>query len=122
MYQLASDAPDPIAIGNLWGGNWKRALQHALDVREQRHPDRFIDIWYRDVASDPVGQVRRIHDAIGRPLSDEAVASVAKWAEANRRENRPPHEYTMEKFGFTEAQLAEDFRGYRERFILPREG
>ncbi len=46
---------------------------------------------------------------------------MRKWAENNRREKRPPHEYTMEKFGFTEKQLAGDFREYRERFILSRE-
>lgn len=121
MWQLGSDAPDPIACGRLWGGNWKYALAHALEMREQRYPDRFIDIWYRDVATDPVGQVRRIFEATGRSLSDQAAVQVQQWANENRRENRPPHEYTMEKFGFSEEQLAEDFRAYRERFILSRE-
>ena len=120
MWQLASDDPDPLAVGRLWGENWKHALRHALEVRESRFPDRFIDLWYADVASDPVGQVRKIYQATSRGFSDEAARQVARWAEENRRENRPPHEYTMEKFGFTEAQLAEDFRAYRERFILSR--
>jgi hypothetical protein len=122
MYQLAMDDPDPVAIGRLWGGNWNRALKHALEVRDELYPDRFVDIWYKDVATDPVGQVRKIHEATGRTLSPEAAVSAEKWASENRRENRPPHEYTMEKFGFSEEQLAADFRAYRDRFILPREG
>ena len=121
LWQLASDAPDPIACGKLWGGNWQHALQHALEMRDTRYPDRFVDIWYRDVARDPVAAVAEIYRATGRVLSDEAAASARAWADANRRENRPPHEYTMEKFGFTPEQLASDFRAYRERFILSRE-
>ena len=120
LWQLGSDDPDPLAVGRLWGDNWKHALRHALEMREARFPDRFIDIWYRDVAADPVGQVRLVYEATERSLSDEAAAQVERWAQENRRENHPPHEYTMEKFGFTEAQLAEDFRAYRERFILSR--
>jgi len=120
LWQLASDDPDPLAVGRLWGDNWKHALRHALQMREARYADRFIDVWYRDVASDPVSQVRKIYEATGRSLSEEAAAQAARWAQENRRENHPPHEYTMEKFGFTEAQLAEDFREYRERFILSR--
>jgi len=120
MWQLGSDDPDPLAVGRLWGDNWKHALRHALEMRESRYPDRFIDIWYADVAADPVSQVRKIYEATSRSLSAEAAEEVARWAQENRRENHPPHEYTMEKFGFTEAQLAEDFRAYRERFILSR--
>jgi hypothetical protein len=118
LWQLASDDPDPIACGKLWGGNWKIALRHALEMRDARYPDRFIDIWYRDVARDPVSAVAEIYRAIGRELTEDAAQSARAWADANKRENRPPHEYTMEKFGFTEEQLAADFREYRERFIL----
>jgi hypothetical protein len=121
LWQLGCDEPDPHQCGQLWGGNWMYALRHALEMRDARYPDRFIDVWYRDVAQDPVTQVRRIHEATGRKLAAGAEASARKWAGDNRRENRPPHEYTMEKFGFSESQLASDFREYRERFILSRE-
>ncbi len=121
LWQLGCDDPDPLQVGRLWGGNWERALRHALEVRDRKYPDRFIDVWYRDVASDPVAQVRRIHELTGRELSAEAEASVRRWADENRRENRPPHEYAMETFGLSEAGLARDFREYRERFILGRE-
>jgi hypothetical protein len=118
MWQLACDEPDPLQCGALWGKNWEIALRHALEMRDSRYPDRFLDIWYRDVAKDPVSQVKRIYEATGRKLSPQAEAAARKWAEENRRENRPPHEYTMEKFGFSEEKLAAAFREYRERFIL----
>jgi hypothetical protein len=30
---------------------------------------------------------------------------------------RPPHEYTLEQFGFTEQGLKQQFSTYREKFI-----
>ena len=59
LWQLGCDDPDPHECGTLWGGNWQHALTHALEMREARYPDRFLDVWYKDVARDPVSQVRR---------------------------------------------------------------
>jgi hypothetical protein len=47
---------------------------------------------------------------------------MEQWQAFNRRELRPPHEYTLDQFGFTEAGLQEQFAGYRERFIVGRDG
>lgn len=121
MWSLATDHVDPFEVGRVWGGNWREALEHALLMRESRYPERFIDVDYLDVARDPAAEVRRIYAATGRTLSPAAEEEMRKWAERNKRENRPPHEYTMQQFGFSEEQLATDFRAYRERFILDRE-
>ena len=66
------------------------------------------------------GGIAVIEAGTGTGKSLAYLLPAARWAQENRRENHPPHEYTMEKFGFSEAQLAEDFREYRERFILAR--
>jgi len=45
------------------------ALERCLAVRD-RHPDRFLDVWFLDAVKDPVAQARRIYDAahLGLPL------------------------------------------------------
>ena len=42
---------------------------------------------------------------------------MARWQDFNKREMRPPHEYTMEQFGFTQAGLKQQFARYRKQFI-----
>ena len=42
-----------------------------------------------------------------------------RFREANKREERPTHHYTLEEFGRSEASIATLFAAYRERFILP---
>ena len=41
-------------------------------------------------------------------------------AQSPRRELRPPHDYTLEQFGLSEAGLREQFSRYRQRFIEPQ--
>jgi hypothetical protein len=76
-----------------------------------------IDVSYREVARDPVGAVRRVYAAFGRPLSPAAEAAMAAWVAKNPREHRPPHEYAMETFGYTRAALEREFAAYRARFV-----
>ena len=42
---------------------------------------------------------------------------MARWQDFNKRELRPPHEYSLAQFGFTEQGLREQFARYRARFI-----
>ena len=55
-------------------------------------------------------------------LTAEAGAEMERWRDMNRREARPEHHYTLEEYGFTEEGLADTFKEYRERYILPRRG
>ena len=82
--------------------------------------ERFVDVSYRDVARDPLAAVRRIYAAVGRRLAPAAEAAMAAWVAKNPREHRPPHEYTMETFGYTREAIEREFAEYRERFITKR--
>ena len=46
---------------------------------------------------------------------------MTRWQDFNRRELRPPHQYTLDQFGLSEAGLREQFANYRERFIAGQE-
>jgi hypothetical protein len=121
LWGLAVDDPDPVEVGRQFLDRYSRALARALAVRDRMPPERFVDVDYRAVARDPVGEVKRIYAAARRALSPEAEAAMRAWVAKNPREHRPPHEYTREKFGLTKEQIESAFAAYRERFILGRE-
>ena len=62
---LNSDHVDPIEIGRQSGGRLVRMMDRCLDVHQQ-HPERFLDLRYEDLITDPMSQVRRIYDFIER--------------------------------------------------------
>ena len=111
-----TDHADPIGIGKHWGDRMKRALDRMMEVRAD-HEERFLDVDYRELVAEPMAQIARIYDFVGRTLTDEARASMQEWAVENARDKRPVHEYTLEQFGFTRDGLERDFAAYRERFI-----
>ena len=73
------------------------------------------DIEFADAVADPIGQVARVYDAIGVPLTADAEAAMRRWlAERPREPARPP--YAAADFGLSDAQIDERFAAYNARF------
>ena len=118
MWVIYSDEADPKEVGRQWAGKFARGMRHTMAVREQLGDERFLDLWFSDTVSQPLQEIRKIYDFLDMELTEEARAEMARWQDFNRRELRPPHEYTLAQFGFSEEGLEQQFRAYRERFIL----
>jgi len=120
LWRLAADEPDPVAVGRQWGEKFRAALYRCMELRDSRFPDRFVDVWYRDVQRDPIAEVRRVYAFLGRELGAEAESRMRRWLVDNARDKRAPHHYALATYGFTREQLERDFAAYRARFILGR--
>jgi hypothetical protein len=116
LQTMGSDAVDAQQLGRHWCDKFAGSLQRALAVRVQ-HADQFIDVHYADTASDPVGTVQRIYRQLGLALDDSTCAVMVQWVEANRRQDRDPHHYTLEQFGFTREGLERQFAEYCRTFL-----
>jgi len=119
LWVLVAEHVDPREVARQWSAKMAAALRRCLAVRD-RHPDRFVDVWFRDAAQDPVGQARRIYEIAGLSFPPDVERRMREFMATNPREGRPPHQYTLEEFGLSAEGIARDFREYRERFILSR--
>ena len=63
---------------------------------------------------------RAIYDYLGLSFPERTRQRMESFLGANRRENRPLHDYTLDHFGLSETQIERDFSAYRQRHILPR--
>jgi hypothetical protein len=117
LWRLACDDPDPLVLGKFCKKHYGAALAHCMKVRDSMPEGRFIDVDYRAVVRDAVGEVHRIYDFIGSEIALATEKEMRWWVEENRRDKRAPHEYTLEKFGFTEEELRREFAEYRHRYI-----
>jgi len=120
LWRLGNPEAQPRVAAQYWSQLFAKGMRHTLQVRDQ-NPEAFLDIWYRDTVQDPFAVIERVYAFIGMDLTDQARAAMEAWQRENPREARPPHEYTLEEFGFTEAQIFADFKEYRDRYILTRE-
>ncbi len=122
LWQQGSDSADPLEAGRHWNEKMATGMQRCMRVRDAGHAQRFLDLDYREIAERPLAAVERVYDFIGWEFTREAREATQAWLRENGREKRPPHNYTLEMFGLSEAGLREKYREYIERFIEPRAG
>jgi hypothetical protein len=96
------------------------ALARCLAVRAKLATGRVADVWFQDALGDPLGVVAKIYATFGIETTPAVRAALEAWLRNNRRDKRPPHEYSLAEFGMSEAQIRADFAEYRSRFIEAR--
>ncbi len=116
LYKMGSTVGDR-EVGAFWFerlAQWMRSFEQA---REKIGEARFVDIDYRDVSKDPIGQAERVLARMGLPLDAGGEVVMGEFMAGNQREQRPMHAYSLERFGLNEAQVADAFASYRARFL-----
>jgi len=93
------------------------SLRNLVAVRAEYGEDRFIDVQYRKLLSDPLGEFRRAMHGMGLEVTPVDEASTSAWIAANGRDSHPRHTYRLEDYGTTEAMLKETFRFYTDAFL-----
>jgi len=72
-----------------------------------------LEVAYTELVADPVGVVRRIHEAFELEPVDPAFAETLT---AGQRAGKTPHRYTLEAFGLTRERLADELAPIYERW------
>ena len=119
---IFSDDVDPHWVARHWARKRARLVERATATRDRVGADRFVDVQYTDLVSDPVGQVRRIHGFLGRTLEAGTEARMQEYLRENPQHKHGRHRYGLEPFGLDREQEEERFSAYRSRFGIPVEG
>ncbi len=121
LWKLYMATPDPARAGRQWSDIWARGTRETMCYRDRCEPGRFLDIWFADTLTQPLKVIRTIYGFLDVPFPADTRDKIQAFLDANSREKRPVHEYAMEHFGLSEAQIKRDFAAYRERYILNRQ-
>jgi hypothetical protein len=117
LFGLGSNDVDLPEMAKHWSKKFANGMRTTLAARDQK-PDRFIDIDYRQTTGDPDAVITSIYHALGMDLTEQTLDAMSEWRKENPRDARPPHEYTLEEFGFTEDYLKDEYGEYRRRYVL----
>lgn len=119
LYHMGGSSIDKESVARFWVERLRELLGEFMRVRDQAGPERFIDVPYTSLTATPIEEGKRVLKAAGVAVTLEIVAGMNEWVEANRREDRAPHKYTMEEFGLDRQSVEASFAFYRERFLAP---
>lgn len=118
LYKLSAVLPDR-EVGQFWLRRLAEWMHRFEAVRAEIGEGRFIDIDYRAVGREPLIQAARVLTRMGLAMDDRMEAALAEFMAGNRREQRPFHDYSLDRFGLDEEAIRVSFAGYRARYIEP---
>ena len=111
-----TDHLDRRYLGELNVDQWSVGMDRTVKFRRPGEPGgndhRFFDIDFRAMLVDPIGEVRRLYNWLGEPLTDEFEARMRCWWTANG-EKREPHTHAdPNEFGLDMAAIRPLFASY----------
>jgi hypothetical protein len=107
---------EPVGIGAEQTTIWSEALRRAMDFRDRMGEERFVDVSFQSLNSDPVGTVERALVQLGVPFGPPSREAVTAWAGAHRPGQDGSHEFALSDFELTAEGVRRDFALYLERF------
>jgi hypothetical protein len=117
LHAMHADTVDLHRVGAQWLQRMGWTNDRAMAIRDgwADEANRVTDIAFDDAVADQIGQVARVYDAIGLPLTGEAEAAMRRWlGERPREAPRPP--YGLANYGLRPEQVDERFTLYNKRF------
>ena len=117
LHAMHADAVDLNRVGAQWLQRMGWTNDRAMAACDGWKDDGTVvtDIGFVDAVGDPIGQVSRVYDAIGLPLTADAEDAMRRWLRDRPREGaRPP--YGLENYGLLPEQVDERFTLYNKRF------
>jgi hypothetical protein len=97
-------------IGREWLGISAGGVERAIKLREQLPDSAVVDVLYDDLLAEPETVLRGVFDRLDLTWGEQDDANLA--ASLDRTGHRP-HAYTLERYGLTEAKVAEAFASYK---------
>jgi hypothetical protein len=118
LHAMHADTVDVHRVGAQWLQRMGWTNDRAMTVRDSwadSGATRVTDIAFDDAVADPIGQVARVYDDIGLPLTVEAENAMRRWLNERPREATRPS-YGLEDYGLHPEQVDERFALYNSRF------
>lgn len=116
LWSIYSAQADPVSAGHEWSAIMQRALAHTMQVREQA-ASQFLDVRFQDTVKRPMEVVREIYAFLGLDLPSAVDQAMRGWLTQDENSHQGGHDYTLEEFGLSDAQIRRDFASYRKQHI-----
>lgn len=117
LYKMGSTDISNAEIGTYWMARLKEWLDNFIVVRKAAGASRFIDVNYKALLETPAEEGLRVLKAAGIPESLEIKAGMEEWIEANRREHRAAHKYSLQDFGLNADTIRAKYGDYISQYV-----
>jgi hypothetical protein len=114
----SSDRDDRIELGEEELDRWALAVERAMDFRRRVGNERFADIAFGDLQSDPVAALAHGLEEIDIDFDEKSRGSVERWAATHKPGAHGSHSYELADFGLDPAEVRMAFATYCSTFDI----
>jgi Sulfotransferase family len=108
----SSDRHDARELGAEQLDSWAEGVRRAMDFRSRVGDDRFADVSFADLQTDPVRTLHSSYTSLGLTFTDATLHSVKQWAQGHRPGSRGTHDYDLADYGLSPEGVRERFADY----------
>jgi hypothetical protein len=108
----SSDRDDPEELGAEQLDSWSEGIRRAMDFRKRVGDERFSDVSFSDLQTDPVHTLAASYEDLGLTFTDATARSVDQWAREHKPGSRGAHDYDLADYGLTPEGVRERFAEY----------
>jgi hypothetical protein len=108
----SSDRNDAEELGTEQIDSWVEGVGRAMDFRNREGDERFADVSFADLQTDPVRTLQTSYESLGLTFTDATLRAVTQWAEGHRPGSRGIHEYDLADYGLTPEGVRDRFADY----------
>ena len=121
---LRTDGVDVDAMAHNILAVFAAGLNGSIDVRASGMvpADRFVDVHFSELMSDPVAALRAAYAQMGRDLTDGHATAVLDYLAHKPKGKFGVHRYRPEDWGFTAESLRSALAPYIDHYGVAREG
>ena len=112
----ASDRDDAMELGAEQLERWWLGVSRAMDFRARVGDERFADVAFADLQTDPIGTLDAAYERVGLSFPDASRRAVSVWASGHEPGAHGTHTYDLADFGLEAGQVRERFAPYLEAF------
>jgi hypothetical protein len=91
-------------------------VRRAMDFRDRAGDDRFADVSFADLQTDPVRTLQVSYESVGLTFTDATLRSVRRWAEGHQPGSRGAHDYDLADYGLSPEGVRERSADYLDAY------
>ncbi len=118
---LFSDADHSRFITDHWVEMLARSIDGLNRFRDANPHIKIVDVQYADLASDPLGTMRRIYAGFAEEIEGQPIQAMTAHVESHPKHRFGRHGYDPRQYGLDTGAIAERFRPYVERYGIELE-
>jgi hypothetical protein len=112
---------DPVALGKERLEFLGLMADRAVAVRAESPPERFVDVHYATLVSNPFDVIERLYAAAGIDLTPRIRQQLEHWLAEHPQHQGGKHTYSLSDYGLDRAMVEHRFAEYLLRFQVIRD-